>query len=135
MSHLSSSARRPGRSGRAWTVVRAIVPVALSAAALASALPAPAQAAVSCTPYKPIDIRGGHAMYRECFSGPYVRVDGHMDDTRKDGKCVGVYAAYNRHPAVDRWPDRACPNGDRVYFRFPWRTSNDAYVYLYLSKA
>lgn len=100
--------------------------------ALAFALPASAQASISCTAYKPIDIRGGHAMYRECFSYPYVRVDGHVDDTDADGKCAQVKASYNKNPAVDYSP-RACRKGTRVNFTLPWRTSSDAYVYLFLS--
>ena len=92
----------------------------------------PESTSIICSQFGFITIDGGRAAYRECHSGMYIRVDGHVDDTKADGRCARVRASYNRNLVVD-YSARACPKGTRVTFTFPWRTSTDAYVYLFLT--
>jgi hypothetical protein len=114
-----------------WKRLIGILVLSLTALAFAFVLPTSAQAAISCSPYRVIDIRGGHASYRECRSGPYVRVDGRIKDTGVAGICAWLRVSYNQQTVVDRI--RACATGTEHIFTFPWRTSTDAFVQLYLA--
>lgn len=84
-----------------------------------------------CGPYYTIDTSGGHASVRECrnSSGTLIRVNGNVLDTDSDGQCAQVYASYNGSTATD-YSRYACPNGEREYFTFPWRSGTNAYIYL-----
>lgn len=114
-----------------WKRLVGLFALPLTALAFALALSTSAQAATTCSPYRVIDIRGGHASYRECRSGPYVRVDGRIVDTGVSGLCAWLRVSYNQQVLVERV--RACANGTEHTFTFPWRTSTDAFVQLYLA--
>jgi hypothetical protein len=114
-----------------WKRLIGVLALPLTTLAFALALSTPAQAAVTCGPYVVIDISGGHASYRECSSGPYVRVDGRIKDTGVPGLCAWLRVTYNQQTTVNLV--RACATGTEHTFNFGWRTSTDAFVQLYLA--
>jgi hypothetical protein len=101
-----------------------------------AAAPAAASAtAILCDDSWSIFVDGGKAVVREChnYDTGQVRVNGWVEDTKADGRCAQVYADYWGNPGYYTGRDyspRACPEGQRDTFTLPWRTANDALIYL-----
>jgi len=108
---------------------RALLLLLLATSGVLSAQTA-ANAAVACqNPYS-ITIPGGYAVINECFQyGTQVRVSGTVTDKDADGRCARVYAKYNNYTGTD-YSAKACPEGTKVSFTFPWRAGTNAFVYL-----
>ncbi len=104
-----------------------VIPLSIASATSASA-------AETCGSVQSITINGGHAEVYECHKPGYVQVRGWVEDTKSDGYCARIYAAYDGYVGID-YSEKACPEGTVHSINFPWRSGTNAYIYLQAIKA